>query len=53
MPTSVEDMQMLRLIKAFQKITHPDLRRSIVVYAEEQLEKQQKIARQKLGRTEH
>jgi hypothetical protein len=41
MPTGVEDLQMLRLIKTFQKITDPDTRRMIVVYAEEQLQKQQ------------
>ncbi|MCK1447252.1 hypothetical protein IVB34_40225 [Bradyrhizobium sp. 2] len=41
MPNGVEDLQVLRLIKTFQKITDPDIRRMIVVYAEEQLQKQQ------------
>ena len=47
MPNSLEDLQMLRLIKAFQKISDQDVRRMIVLYAEEQLEKLQAKARQK------
>ncbi|WP_448041537.1 hypothetical protein [Bradyrhizobium liaoningense] len=53
MSQGVEDLQMLRLIKAFQKITDQDARRLVVVFVEEQLEKQVVRARQKLGRTEH
>ncbi|MET4489760.1 hypothetical protein [Bradyrhizobium sp. LA7.1] len=41
MPNGVEDLQMLRLIKTFQRIADPDVRRMIVAYAEEQLQKQQ------------
>ena len=39
MSNGVEDLQMLRLIKAFQKIADPDLRRMIVLLVEEQAEK--------------
>jgi len=53
MSQAVEDLQMLRLIKAFQKIADQDARRLVVMFVEEQLEKQQARARQKLGRTEH
>jgi hypothetical protein len=41
MSNGVEDLQMLRLIKTFQKITEPDVRREILLFAEEQLQKQQ------------
>jgi hypothetical protein len=51
MPNGVEDLQILRLIKAFQKITNQDTRRSIVLQAEAALEQEQ--ARQKPQRTEH
>ncbi|MBR0867609.1 hypothetical protein ACVIWV_001948 [Bradyrhizobium diazoefficiens] len=44
--------QMLRLID-FQKISRQDARRTVVLYVEEQAEKQQEKSRQKLGRTEH
>ncbi|BAR53469.1 hypothetical protein ACFLEY_16420 [Bradyrhizobium sp. YCK136] len=43
---------MLRLID-FQKISRQDARRTVVLYVEEQAEKQQEKSRQKLGRTEH
>lgn len=41
MSKSVEDLQILRLIKAFRKITDQDVRRLIILFAEEQLQKQQ------------
>lgn len=41
MPSGVEDLQILRLIRAFQKITNQDTRRSIVLQAEAALERQQ------------
>ena len=47
MSNSVEDLQMLRLIKAFQKISDQDVRRMVVLYTEEQLEKLQAKGRQK------
>lgn len=52
MSHGVEDLQMLRLIKAFQKITDQDARRLVVSFVE-QLEKQQAEDRQKPGRTKH
>lgn len=39
MTKAVEDLQMLRLITAFQKITDKDARRLILMFVEEQLEK--------------
>ncbi|WP_271568456.1 hypothetical protein [Bradyrhizobium sp. CCBAU 11386] len=36
-----DDLEMLRLIKAFQKITDQDTRRMILLYVDEQLEKRQ------------
>ena len=42
---NVDDLQMLRLIKAFQKISDQDVRRLIVLFAEEQLEKLQAKAK--------
>ncbi|GGI33692.1 hypothetical protein GCM10010987_75650 [Bradyrhizobium guangdongense] len=53
MPHSVEDLQMLRLVKAFQKLSDQDARRSVVLYVEEQVERQILNSRQKLKRTEH
>ena len=53
MSHSVEDLQMLRLIKAFQKLSDQDARRSVVLYVEEQVERQILKSRQKLARTEH
>ncbi|CUT11374.1 hypothetical protein BF49_2454 [Bradyrhizobium sp.] len=53
MSQGVEDLQMLRLIRAFQKITDQDSRRMVVMFVEEQLDKQLARTRQKLGRTEH
>lgn len=41
MSNRIEDLQMLRLLKAFQKITDPDTRRMILLYVEEQLEKRE------------
>ena len=41
MPNGVEDLQILRLIKAFRKITDPDVRRMVVLFAEKQLKKQE------------
>lgn len=41
MSKSVDDLQMLRLIKTFQKLTDPEVRRMVVLFAEEQLRKQQ------------
>lgn len=51
MSNGVEDLQMLRLIKAFQKITDPDVRRMVLLYAEEQLQKQQAKAAEGSPRT--
>jgi hypothetical protein len=53
MPSCVEDLQMLRLIKAFQKLTDQDARRTVVLYVEEQLEKQQARAKQTPPWTTH
>lgn len=53
MSKSVEDLQMLRLIKAFQKISDQDARRMVVQYVEEQLDKLQAKSRQKRGPPEH
>lgn len=50
MPNGSEDLQLLRLIKAFQKITDQDARRRFVLHVEEQLEQQQ--ARQREHRTD-
>lgn len=52
MSRGVEDLQMLRLIKSFQKITDQDARRLVLSFVE-QLEKQQAEERQKPARTEH
>ncbi len=35
--SGVEDLQTLRLIRAFRKITDQDVRRLVVAYVEEQL----------------
>jgi hypothetical protein len=40
MVNGVEDLQILRLIRAFQKLTDQETRRVIVRYVEEQAEKQ-------------
>lgn len=53
MSNVVEDLQMLRVMKAFQKITDPDARRMVVMFVEEQLEKQLRGTGKKPGRTEH
>lgn len=53
MPNNVEDLQMLRLIKAFQRISDQDARRMVVLHVEQQAEKQLLKSRQKLWRTEH
>jgi len=47
MPNGTEDLQILRLIKAFQKISDPEVRRMVVLFAEEQLERQHAKALQK------
>jgi hypothetical protein len=39
MNKSVDDLQMLRLIKAFQKLSDQDTRRMVVLFVEEQVEK--------------
>ncbi|MDH2357233.1 hypothetical protein QCM80_42705 [Bradyrhizobium sp. SSUT112] len=38
MANGVEDLQILRLIKAFQKLTDQDTRRMVLRYIEEQVE---------------
>jgi hypothetical protein len=40
MPNNIQDLQMLRLIKAFNKITDEGTRRMIVLFVEEQVQKQ-------------
>lgn len=45
MSNGAEDLQMLRLIKAFQKISDRDARRTVVLYVEEQVERLQREAR--------
>ena len=47
MSNRVEDVQMLRLAKAFYKIKSPDVRRSVVLYVEEQLEKEEREERKR------
>lgn len=42
MSNRIEDVQMLRLAKAFYKIKRPDVRRAVLLYVEEQLEKEEK-----------
>jgi hypothetical protein len=44
MAKGTEDLQMLRLIRAFQKLTEPDTRRMVLLYVEEQVHKQQTSA---------
>lgn len=41
MTNGTEDLQILRLIKTFQKITDQDVRRLIILFVEEQLQKQE------------
>lgn len=41
MTKGIEDLQMLRLIRAFQKLIDPDTRRMVLLYVEEQVHKQQ------------
>jgi hypothetical protein len=41
MSNSVEDLQMLRLIRAFQKLTDQGTRRTVLLYVEDQVQKQQ------------
>jgi hypothetical protein len=38
--SSAEDLQMLRVIKAFQRIKNPDTRRMIVKFVEDELRKE-------------
>jgi hypothetical protein len=40
MANGVEDLQLLRLIRAFQKVTDQDTRHMIIRYVEEQVDKQ-------------
>ena len=40
MSNIVEDLRMRRLIRAFQKVTDPAARRTIVIFVEEQVQKQ-------------
>lgn len=40
MPNGSEDLQILRLIKAFQKLADHEVRRMVVKFVEEQVEKQ-------------
>lgn len=42
MSNRVEDVQMLRLAKAFYKIKSAEVRRAVLLYVEEQLEKEEK-----------
>ncbi|MCJ9729562.1 hypothetical protein [Bradyrhizobium sp. PRIMUS42] len=53
MPSSVEDLQMLRLIKAFRTISDQDARRAVLLYVEEQAENQRVKSSQKRGQTDH
>ncbi|MGY4365263.1 hypothetical protein ACVW1A_001328 [Bradyrhizobium sp. LB1.3] len=41
MSKATDDLQMLRLIKAFQRIVDRDTRRTVVLYVEEQAQKQE------------
>ena len=41
MAKGTDDLQMLRLIRAFQKLIDPDTRRMVLLYVEEQVHKQQ------------
>ncbi|WP_201724145.1 hypothetical protein [Bradyrhizobium centrolobii] len=41
MSNSVEDLEMLRLIKAFQKVRDKDARRMILRYLEDQVRKEE------------
>ncbi|MGY3080290.1 hypothetical protein ACVWZZ_006698 [Bradyrhizobium sp. LM6.10] len=45
MANGTEDLQMLRLMRAFQKLTDQDTRRKVLLYAEEQVHQQQTGAR--------
>ncbi|UPJ40119.1 hypothetical protein IVB40_22695 [Bradyrhizobium sp. 40] len=53
MTQPVDDLQMLRLITSFQKIADKDTRRLVLMFVEEQLDKQLAQSHRKLGRTEH
>ncbi len=44
MSNSVEDLQMLRLIRAFQKLTDQGTRRTVLLYVEDHVQKQQGAA---------
>lgn len=41
MSNGIQDLQMLRLIKAFQKIERDDTRRMILTFVEQQAQKEQ------------
>lgn len=53
MPSCIEDLQMLRLIKAFEKITDQKLRRMVLQYVEELLEKERTKVQRNPTRTSH
>ncbi|MDH2407004.1 hypothetical protein QCM77_45400 [Bradyrhizobium sp. SSUT18] len=44
MANAIEDLQMLRLIRTFQKLIDPDTRRMVLLYVEERVHKQQAVA---------
>ncbi|MET4390275.1 hypothetical protein ABIB73_006057 [Bradyrhizobium sp. F1.4.3] len=43
MSKAVEDLQMLRLIKAFQRVRDGDARRKIVLYVEEEAQREAQL----------
>ncbi|MCK1341523.1 hypothetical protein IVB38_37450 [Bradyrhizobium sp. 38] len=43
MPNNIEDLQMLRLIKAFQKVKDEGARRMILLFVEERVENDKAI----------
>lgn len=50
---SIEDLQMLRLIKAFEKINNQDSRRMVLQYVEELLENERARVQRNVARTSH
>jgi len=44
MAKGIDDLQMLRLIRAFQKLIDPETRRMVLLYVEEQVHKQRTSA---------
>lgn len=53
MPSCIEDLQMLRLIKAFEKITDQNSRRMVLQYVDQLLEKEQTKVQRNPARTSH